>query len=226
MKFEEKLNAEFPEALSILARVRKLSNLCGKTLTDFVERGDHKGDEFYESACHFNRINYEANDSILMLLRAGHIIESVVLLRWHLEVGHLFYYLANNRPKYKEWLAGKGIRPSTIGKFFKKQGFATWFETYADWSNFTHVNSRFVDCSYNLSRMKPTDETQTIALSRMLRDLMFTSLKVCWVNEKLLKRVLPSSEYVHIVAEYNDLEKLVLKYSEEHNERESEKMKE
>jgi len=221
VKFQEILNSELSKAISIIKSIKSLSNVCGRTLSSIVKEGKHKGDEFYVTAIQFNRINCDAIGAIFNLLKMGYISESTVLLRWHLELGQLFFYLSQNKSDYNKWLSGKQIRPKIVRDFIEKEGFANWSDTYSEWSNLTHANSMYVENCFIISKMNPVNETQIILLSQLLRNLMFLSHKITFVIDPLLKPVMEVSEYNSIILEYNKLEELIMKFSNEHNIREN-----
>ena len=221
MKFEKVLNNELREAVDIIQRIKSLSNDCWRQLSCIVYEGKNKEDKFYETAVHFTRINIEAIDAIFNLLKKGNITESVVLLRWQLEIGHLFFYLSYNKEQYDQWLSGTQFRPKIIGEFLEKKGLASWKDMYTDWSNVTHGNSLYVENCAVVSKMTPLEKDQIILLSQLLRNLMFTSHKITNVVGLLLKPVLQTSEYNKITIEYNKLEEQILKFSEEHNVKEN-----
>ncbi len=221
MKFEELLNKEFPGAISTIDRIKKLSNQYGEILSENIKRGECKGDKFNKTALQFNRINYEAIDAILLLLNSGHLTESVVLLRWHLEMVNLFYFLANNKLRYEKWLIGEQIRPKEIGEFIEKAGLETGSKAYFDWSDFVHLNSPFVENSSFIAKMNIDENGQIIFLNRVLCNMMQIAHKINLVIDPLIKHFIPKSSYLQITNEFNQIHDLIIKLDNVRNEKES-----
>ncbi len=226
MKFEKILQSELSELVETVERIKKLTNLCGKTLSKIIKENGHKNDNFIETALQFNRISYESTDAIILILKNGNISESIVLLRWYLEYAHLFFYLSKNSDEYEKWLRGKEIRPQTIGKFFESQGIPTWEDTYSDWSDVTHANSRFVEKCSSVSRMNPViDDMLILSLGQILIRLMIMSMKILYVIGPTLKPILDVSEYNKIFIEYNELDDIVIELNESQKKWEDELLK-
>lgn len=224
MKFESVLNSQLPDAVKILERVKALTNECGKLLASALKKDENN--QVCRTALHFTRLNYEAVDCIFMCLKAGHLAEVYVLLRWLLEICHLFYYLSKNCAKFIKWLSGEEIKPKTIGQYFENEGLASWKKSYAEWSNVTHANSVFVEKSFLTSRMNPENDGQILLLSRTLRNLMYTAHKINTTSANILKESISVEKYNVIAKEYMALEDQILAFSDEHNKREAMRMKE
>lgn len=225
MKFQEVLNGELLTGTELINRIKKLSSNCGALLSSIIKNNEHQENQFHDTALQFTRLNYEALDCIFQCLKSGHISESYVLLRWHLEMGHLLFFLWKNESKYEKWLTGEQIRPSEIGEFLEAEGYASWRDSYLDWSNVTHSNSIYIENCASVSRMNPINKDQIMVLSQALRNLMFTAHKINHVSGQLLKGLLDVDKYNPIALEYNKLEEDIISFSEIHNKNENERMR-
>ena len=225
MKFQKVLNGELINGTELINRIKKLSSNCGASLSAVIKNGEQQVDRFHNTALQFTRLNYEAIDCVFQCLKLGHISESYVLLRWHLEMGHLLFFLWKNEAKYQEWVNGEQIKPSEIGNFLEAEGYASWRDSYLDWSNVTHSNSIYIENCATVSRMNPINEGQILVLSQALRNLMFTGHKINHISGQLLKDVLDVKKYNPIAMEYNKLEEDIISFSDKHNESENEFLK-
>lgn len=217
MKFRSTIIEENTDAFCLLERIKEVTNHCGQGLNSALKSVKGKENDFLETAMHFTRINYEAQDSIYKILEMGHISEGIVLLRWLLEIGHLYYYLWQNEDEFIKWLNGKEIRPSTVRIYLEKHGYATWRNVYGEWSDITHANCSYIKNCFTISRMAKIDKGQKIILSQALRNLMYCSQKINLVTGNILKELLPIESYNEIASECNNLENEIEAYSNKHN---------
>ncbi len=223
MKFESILNSHFAAEVATLDCLKILIGVVGTTLSDIVDQTGSKRDPLLETATHFNRLNYEAIDAVYSLIKAGHLSESLVLLRWHLEMAQLFYYLEKNRDQYVEWLGGKQFKPEIIGKYFQEAGLANWKAQYEDWCNVVHSNSLFVENSYRIAAMCPVNASQTGRVRIALTCLSVNAMKIAHVIRPLVTPLLSSSDVALLEHEYRTVADIVETLVRTSNERESKK---
>ena len=220
MKFAKAFENELSAAVKLVDEVRDLCNDCGRLLSQAVKQNKHQGEPFPETAIQFTRINHQTIDCIKQNIKEGYLVEVIALLRWHLELSQLFYFLWMNPEKYDRWLAGEEMRPKEIGSFFKREGLATWQETYIVWSNVTHGNGSAIENCYNYARSTPVDADQVLLAGHALRNLMWFGHKINNVSGNLLKNLINVSEYNPIAKRYNVLEEIVVAHSNQQNEAE------
>ncbi len=222
MKFEDAFRGRLSEAVKLVVEVREVCNSCGRLLDNSLNQGKHGDNNFYVTALQFTRINYDTIACIKHGIQSGFLTQSFVLLRWHLELAHLFYYLWKDQEAYRRWVQGEQIRPREIGKFIEEEGSATWEETYLDWSNVTHGNALYVENCFTISRMTPIDDKQVILAGHALRNLMFMGHKINMVSGNLLKELVDVAEYNPIAEKYNSLDDDIWAYSHKQNREEDE----
>lgn len=215
--FEDKLS----QPAALVREVRELTNSCGKHLADVAKMDKGQHNQFLTTALQFTRINYDATNCIHSTIKAGHLSETFVLLRWHLELVQLYYYLWKNEAEYQLWLGGKEIRPKTIGIFLESNELANWKDTYIDWSNVTHGNSQYVENCWKISNTSPRTDELVILGGHALRNLMFNGHRINMVSGTLLKSLIDVRLYNPIVERYNSLEKQIFAYSDQQNKMEN-----
>lgn len=211
MKFDAAFNDRFKLHLELLGEVGQLTEDMGRLLAKNVS-----ADKFIVTALQFAKICSDTSPNIMRNLRDGQIAHAVVLVRWFLEMAHLCHYLWQNPEQHQGWLAGQQVHPKTVRKWFTEKGYATWGESYSDWSNFVHGNSVFVENYTSVAVRTPTNERQLLIVSYVLRNLLFLSTKLNYVFGKSLQPYI-GDDFRGLALRYNDLEKRIWQISDEHN---------
>lgn len=215
-KFESEFKDRYAKELSILHDVRSLTEESERLL-----RVVRRHEDFLSTAFAFARISVESIDCVSTCLRRGHIGQSYVLLRHYLELSHLTHYLWSNREEYEKWLRGEEVRAREIGKHFEKQGFASWKETYGDWSNAVHGNSVFVQNYHEICQAFPISEGQNVLVGNALISMMYIAHKLNYVFGKALEPHL-QSDYGEFALRYNQLEGGITECAAKHSRLERE----
>lgn len=213
-KFQSELEKRFSDQMSVIRRTTELINHMGGLLSV-----RHEKDKFLETALQFARIAVETPESIVSILRSGHIAQAHVLLRWFLELAHLCFYLWQNSSEYGKWLNGEQIRPGKIGKFFETAKLASWQSTYGDWSNVVHGNSMFVENYHVVAKRTRTSEDQVLLIGSVLMNLMWITHIFNYVCGKALQPHI-GDEFLTLAKRYNELEEIIMKMSDEQNRNE------
>ena len=208
-KFQSELEKRFSDQMSVIRRTTELINHMGGLLSV-----RHEKDKFLETALQFARIAVETPESIVSILRSGHIAQAHVLLRWFLELAHLCYYLWQNPSEHVKWINGEQIRPGKIGKFLEKVEFNSWHSTYEDRSNLVHGNSVFVDHYHVIAKRTPNSEGQLLLIGSALTNVMWITHKLNYVFGKVLQPFI-GDVYGTLVQRYNELQDIIMKMTEE-----------
>jgi len=224
MKFERTFREELRQDVETVSKILNLCNRYGKALSNVLKQGSIPKDDFLYTALEFTRLNRESGECTLDTLRAGFLVQCHLLLRWHLEMAQLLYYLWKNPPSFRKWLAGEQLRPEVIGKYFQTEGLATWREPYEDWSNVVHGNHVFVEHSNTIARMRSLTDEQVVVAGSVLHNLMFCSHKINHVSGKVLLYRIEMTAYNDLAKTYNEIETAVLERSEAQLQRESDLM--
>lgn len=222
MKFAEAFEDKLSHAANLVHQVRELTNSCGKQLAAVAKENSSQGHSFITTAIQFTRINYDAIPCIEHMIKAGNLSETHVLLRWHLELVQLYFYLWKCQSEYRLWLDGKEIRPKTIGKFLESGGMASWKDTYIEWSNVTHGNSEYVEKCWTISTTTPVTHDQILLAGQALRNLMWNGHRINMVSGTLLRDLINVSLYNPIAEQYNSLNTEIMAYSDKQNKMENE----
>lgn len=219
MKFEAALNNELSDAVLLVNRVRELCNKCCDEISNDLEEGTQREKQFVATGLYFSRINYDAIDGIMNSIKYGFIDQSMVLLRWHLELSHLYYFLWKDQEAYQRWLTGTQFHPKEISKVFIEKNYATWQKPYSIWSDITHGNAKYVENCLTISREARVSGSQIIDVARILRSLTFNGQKINSVSANILKGIADTIKYNPIAKQYNLLEHDILTFYEEQNNR-------
>lgn len=206
MKFTDAFAGEFSEAVRLVHEVRRVCNSCKNLLRTTIGSGGHGEQKFVETGLQFVRINHDALSSIKDSIESGHLAQSFVLVRWHLELSHLFCFLWKNPDDYERWKGGGQIRPSEVGEFFTRQGMATWESVYDICSDVAHGNAKYIEKASGISYMAPIDVDLLSDVDTALKYLMITGHKINMIGISLLKNIAPVSEYNALAKAYETLE--------------------
>ncbi len=204
-KFTAILNEKYADRIATIEEIITMTDELGKLMAKH-----HKEDPFMETALQFALMNMETPGCILLVLEAGHIAQAYLLLRWHLEMTHLCFYLWKNPEMHKEWKNGNEIRPKDIGNFLKSNEYPTWRSEYEEWSNVAHGNHRFISQSHLLSAKRTTSQGSAMMVGQVLVFLMWNSQKMNYIFGQLLKEHI-GDEFTDIAARYNQIDDRITK---------------
>jgi hypothetical protein len=213
-KFDSLLQSEFSRHMDVINQVADLCDEMGRLLSE-----NYGKEDFIDAVLQFAKISVETPMCIINSLKTGHLAHAHILLRWYLELAHLILYLWKDPQAYNDWKLGKQIRPRKIGEFFDSIGFATWKESYEEWSKVVHCKYEIVDNYHNIASRTPTNEVQSLILGQALRNTMFISHKCNYVFGKILQPHI-GNEYQKIALKYNELEDEIFQLSDEQNRNE------
>jgi hypothetical protein len=161
-------------------------------------------------------MSLESVDAIKLNLRKGYVSQAGILIRWYLELSHLFYYLYMNPEKLIEWFGGRKIRPGEIGKYFEKEQLQSWRDAYELLSNIVHLNQKFVSGHYRFFHETPKDQIQIMLVGKLL---IYAANLSCKINAVLTKIIRPylDSDYSEIEEMYKTHEKKIIELWEQRN---------
>jgi hypothetical protein len=188
-----KFAGEFEDRIRLINDILRLTDRLAKQLEANVGH-----DEFVPTAIEFARINAEAPASITLLAREGNLAQAHVLLRWHLEMSHLLWYLWRKPDELQKWRAGNWIRPKEIGKSLDARERKAMRGAYDDWSNAVHCNTEFIENHAVIAKVTPKTEVQMMIVGAVLMDVAF----IGQMTNELLVETLPS-EVAQLLIEEN-----------------------
>ena len=145
-RFAVEFESEYGDWIRTIGKVHQLTRQIGRVILTCQEQS-----RFLHTSLRLTELCFEAVPEIIGLARRGAIAPSYVLLRWLVELAHLYWYLANNPDQYTNWCTGGKVRPKCIGRFFRDQKIPGWRLTYEEWSNVTlsillSQNNTFIRC--------------------------------------------------------------------------------
>lgn len=202
-KYDPEIDTKFSDYYAVLISTGELAEEYGRRLSLCA-----KNELMARTLIQFARLAVETPDSVLRLLRSGELAPCYVILRWHLEMSHLCYYLWQNPTEHTLWLKGKRIRPRQVGKFFETRGFATWKHAYEDWSNVVHGNNLFVDKLHVTSCRSEKTDAGVMLVGNAFVNLIWVTHKFNYVLGKYLISQ-RGTEMDELSRRYNSLEERV-----------------
>jgi hypothetical protein len=210
-KFEEEFKTIYKEHIDILKKQREYTIEATRLLNIVADKND-----FILTASQFSTLSFECLFGISEALEKGYFAQCEVLVRWYLELCHIYRYLWQNPQEFVKWQSGKRIRPKDVGKFFEKMGLESAKETYEALSNAVHGNDGFINYYYSRSFSSPKNEFQIIFLGKLLVNLMFIAQKFNYVSYQILIPYIGNDTKI-LISQYESLEEDILKLTKEFN---------
>ncbi len=203
-KFDEQFNGEFKEIVELIEEIAGLTRQIKGLLEIIVDRTEIIG-----TALDVADLSVESVDAIMINLRKGYISQAEILIRWYLELSHLFYYLWKNPSRFKEWLNGKKIKPKKIGEFFEKEKMPSWRDVYEFLSEIVHNNEKFVSYHYGVDINTAKDQRQIMLVGKLLIIIAYLSCKIDHVLLKIICSYM-GSDSAEMVGKYNLFEEKII----------------
>lgn len=200
---KHKLLALLPDYVRVVEQVNDLTDELGSLV---AEVANATGDRFHFFCVCFAQIAAETPDALLRLLREGHITQCVIILREYLELSSLFLYIWMNPVEFGKWAAGANIPAKQVREFLKSSGFATWYETYHDWSNFVHGNAQFVRHFEAFSQRNTRQESIEIPIGHVLMNTAYLNHKF----NHILGKVVQESDQIEVARLNQSLKRYVV----------------
>jgi len=191
---------QFAKSLYLIQEMGRLTDKLGAVLVDHQDISP-----FAPTAVQFALIARETPNAIIELLRRGYLGQPYVLLRWYLEMAHLSYYLWQNPDRHSAWLLGKDVKPGSVRKFMRKEGFPDWGGVYDEWSGLVHGSAKLLLNYHKLERLGRKRSEHEVIIGNALVYLMWYGQKTNYVLAKLLQDSLGNS-INHLARRYVELD--------------------
>jgi hypothetical protein len=216
----ELIATKFRDRILAVDQIGKIGDRIGRLMSVHCER--HL---FIPTALQFSRISVETPPAVLSLLMDGHLAHCAILLRWYVEMAHLYWFLWRKPSEFEAWKSGRQIRPKDVKAFFISEKLPPWKNAYDDWSNFVHGNHDFLDQFHLLASRTPNSPAQEILIGSILVNVAFISQKINVFSLQILGKIIDVDEIAAIQTACKPIDLALITMKEEQRRAEEELMK-